>query len=222
MNYWNDGTDYLMHHGIKGQKWGIRNYQYEDGTLTPEGRERYGKLSNTNANSYVESSTFEQRKSIEKNKLTKKYSDRMNAAMALPFALGAAGAVTGLAFGGPISASAGFLAGWASGVIGAGISSVTMSSMLQKKLIDIDEKYLAAKEAEIAASNLQVKQKQEKEARISKAKKEDAYDINFLEAIQNSKILYDGDKKALINEYSKYLDNPEKYFTEDSLKLKTV
>ena len=22
---WNDGTDYLMHHGIKGQKWGIRN-----------------------------------------------------------------------------------------------------------------------------------------------------------------------------------------------------
>lgn len=22
---WNDGTDYLMHHGIKGQKWGVRN-----------------------------------------------------------------------------------------------------------------------------------------------------------------------------------------------------
>lgn len=31
-----------MHHGIKGQKWGIRRYQNEDGTLTPEGRERYG------------------------------------------------------------------------------------------------------------------------------------------------------------------------------------
>ena len=38
---WNDGTDYLMHHGIKGQKWGVRNYQYEDGTLTPAGKERY-------------------------------------------------------------------------------------------------------------------------------------------------------------------------------------
>ena len=35
-------VNYLMHHGIKGQKWGERNYQYEDGSLTPEGRERYG------------------------------------------------------------------------------------------------------------------------------------------------------------------------------------
>lgn len=32
---------YLAHHGIKGQKWGIRRYQNEDGTLTPEGRARY-------------------------------------------------------------------------------------------------------------------------------------------------------------------------------------
>lgn len=40
--YWSDGTE-LYHHGIKGQKWGIRQYQYEDGTLTPAGRERYGK-----------------------------------------------------------------------------------------------------------------------------------------------------------------------------------
>lgn len=27
--------DYLEHHSIKGQKWGIRKYQNEDGTLTP-------------------------------------------------------------------------------------------------------------------------------------------------------------------------------------------
>lgn len=33
----------LYHHGIKGQKWGIRRYQNEDGSLTAEGRERYGK-----------------------------------------------------------------------------------------------------------------------------------------------------------------------------------
>lgn len=32
----------LYHHGIKGQKWGTRRYQYEDGSLTPEGREHYG------------------------------------------------------------------------------------------------------------------------------------------------------------------------------------
>lgn len=32
----------LAHHGIKGQKWGERRFQNEDGSLTPEGRARYG------------------------------------------------------------------------------------------------------------------------------------------------------------------------------------
>ena len=31
---------YLVHHGIKGQRWGIRRYQNEDGTLTEAGRKR--------------------------------------------------------------------------------------------------------------------------------------------------------------------------------------
>jgi len=30
----------LMHHGIKGQKWGIRRYQNSDGTYTDEGKKR--------------------------------------------------------------------------------------------------------------------------------------------------------------------------------------
>ena len=33
--------DYLVHHGILGQKWGVRRYQNSDGTLTAEGRARY-------------------------------------------------------------------------------------------------------------------------------------------------------------------------------------
>lgn len=32
---------YLAHHGILGQKWGIRRYQNEDGTLTEAGKKRY-------------------------------------------------------------------------------------------------------------------------------------------------------------------------------------
>lgn len=41
MYTWDDGT-YLAHHGIKGQKWGIRRFQNPDGSLTSEGRSRYG------------------------------------------------------------------------------------------------------------------------------------------------------------------------------------
>lgn len=33
--------DELYHHGIKGQKWGVRRYQNEDGSLTAAGQKRY-------------------------------------------------------------------------------------------------------------------------------------------------------------------------------------
>lgn len=35
-------TNYLYHHGIKGQKWGVRRYQNKDGSLTNAGQKRYG------------------------------------------------------------------------------------------------------------------------------------------------------------------------------------
>ena len=34
-------TNELQHHGIKGQKWGVRRFQNKDGSLTPAGRRRY-------------------------------------------------------------------------------------------------------------------------------------------------------------------------------------
>ena len=33
----------LAHHGIKGQRWGVRRYQSADGSLTAAGKKRYDK-----------------------------------------------------------------------------------------------------------------------------------------------------------------------------------
>lgn len=38
----NTANDILCHWGIPKMKWRVRRFQNEDGSLTPEGRERYG------------------------------------------------------------------------------------------------------------------------------------------------------------------------------------
>lgn len=47
MHYLNKSAPqtFLAHHGIKGQKWVIRRFQNEDGTLTKAGIERYAEVS---------------------------------------------------------------------------------------------------------------------------------------------------------------------------------
>lgn len=40
--YVKKSTDDICHYGILGMKWGVRRYQNADGTLTSEGRSRYG------------------------------------------------------------------------------------------------------------------------------------------------------------------------------------
>lgn len=37
----------LMHYGVKGMKWGVRNYQYADGSYTPAGKKRYQNNQNS-------------------------------------------------------------------------------------------------------------------------------------------------------------------------------
>lgn len=80
----------LYHSGVKGMKWGIRRYQNTDGTLTEEGRARYG------ANSYQEMSPS-QRANFDKDMTTRSDKLKRNTAIGVGLAATAASAA-GLAW----------------------------------------------------------------------------------------------------------------------------
>jgi len=57
---------YIYHHGVKGQKWGVRRYQNKDGTLTEEGKRRKNIHGNTD-DIIVKRGSIAQRLSTTKN-----------------------------------------------------------------------------------------------------------------------------------------------------------
>lgn len=61
--------DELFHHGVKGQKWGLRRFQNPDGTLTAQGRQRYKVDSGPrNVARAVFNTEIGQRLAVRKNK----------------------------------------------------------------------------------------------------------------------------------------------------------
>lgn len=62
----------LAHHGIKGQKWGIRRFQNADGSLTKAGRKRYATIGN-------EYPSFDEMKStVAQKNMEKAYDKALN------------------------------------------------------------------------------------------------------------------------------------------------
>lgn len=63
----------IVQSGIKGQKWGNRKYQNEDGSLTPLGRERYSEMARERRGSMSRKERKEEKKKAKKlAKLEKK------------------------------------------------------------------------------------------------------------------------------------------------------
>lgn len=72
----------LEHTGIKGQQWGIRRYQNEDGTLTEAGKARYGrkirriqKLEASSAKKQTKAKKFKKKSADKEFKSLKAWTD---------------------------------------------------------------------------------------------------------------------------------------------------
>lgn len=100
----------LKHWGIKGMKWGIRRYQNEDGTLTPEGKRRYTTKEN-----------FTKEQGLRKNERFKS------------LITSSGGAATGALIGGS-SVKSRVLGGLAGGLATLGVSSAADAIRRNKRL----------------------------------------------------------------------------------------
>jgi hypothetical protein len=148
---YHDEDIYLEHHGIKGQKWGIRRFQNPDGSLTEAGEKRYNAKGAKGIKGF-DQDAYERHQQSERMKRPSRVSDEQ-----------------------------------------------------------VKKAYQKMRE-----SSKTIEEAGKRVARWNEARDKGRYELDFLEAVQNSGILKNGDQKALLTEYASYLQDREKYWDRGS------
>jgi hypothetical protein len=178
---------YLCHHGIKGQRWGVRRFQNADGTLTAQGKQRY--LTQKNVLKKISKTSFISSVGSAAGTLA--------AASRSVTSFDLIKTATGSVVGNYIPASK------AAQAAVAILAPVSIAALGTATITAAGAAYVGYK----LHKNLKNPIADTKEAK--KARKDAEYDRGFLEAVPDSTLAKGG--KHLNREYEEYLRNPSAY-----------
>lgn len=177
--------NYLEHFGILGMKWGVRRFQNPDGTLTNAGRKRYGVSNDPHKRVLA-----------------------VVPAGTLPNST----RITGKEESDFWKAYAKQITDMQDALKNGDKEKYNKARNSFKSDEDKDKAERIAEKTNKPTRSYTPEQQKEK---LEKAKKEDQYDLLFLEAIQNTRMFTTDDDKASIDKaYKEYLKDPDGFFTD--------